>query len=227
MEAGMATETMTHRQTQPWRRVASIALIVAGVLILTSALFPTPDDPADHASFLALLVENSGRTRIVLLTVPVGIWALAIGIAALRRTSGQDLASFRLGSYAVLGGATAVTVQFALSNAALAQAIDGAFDTGLTLWIGATYLRMYSMLLLWAGIAAVGRGMLASRTYPNWVGWPALLLGVAMVLVSGATVAGGPTQAIAVVPGALAALTAVWSVILGVWLARHPITTRT
>jgi len=201
-----------------WRRIGTMGLIVAGILILTAVLFPSPTDPADYSSFLAVLVEDMTRTRLVMITVPVGIWALAAGIAAIYHSEEDGAASvgLRLGFYGVLAGATVVTVQFALGSAALAESSRGAFDLGETLWAGATYVRSFGMLVLWAGLASVGWGMLGNRRFAKWLGWPPIVLGVAMIAVSSATIVVGPTKGMTLASGGLAGLTAIWSVVLGV-----------
>ncbi len=217
----MAVQTVQHSEGTTWRRVGSTALIAAGALILTSALFPVPDNPGDHAEFLRLLAENASTAQAVLITVPVGIWAFATGVVALGHTGRPATPWLRLGRYAVLTGAAVVTVQFALGNAALAEATEGSFEVGLPLWLGASYMRSFGMLVLWAGIAALGRGILTSGTYPRSVGWPALILGLAMVVVSAVGIVNGLTEATARASAGLAALTAIWSIGLGIWLARR------
>lgn len=216
----MATQT-DHRTTDMWRRIATVSLIAAGILILTSVFFPSPDDPADYAGFLALLADNVGRTQVVILAVPVGIWALAIGTVAIYCSiEGTTAASAGVGagSLAVLIGAAAVTVQFGLGSAALAEAAGGGSDAGVALWAGASYVRSFGMLVLWSGLAAVGLGMLTTRAYPRGLGVPPIVLGIAMVVVSGAAVLAGPTKAATLASGGLAGLTAIWSIALGTWL---------
>lgn len=217
----MATQT-DHRTTDMWRRIATVTLIAAGILILTSVFFPSPDDPADYAGFLALLADNVGRTQAVILAVPVGIWALAIGTVAIYHSMEGKAASAGVGagSLAVLIGAAAATVQFGLGSAALAEAAGGGSDAGVALWAGATYVRSFGMLVLWSGLAAVGLGMLTTRAYPRGLGVPPIVLGIAMVVVSGAAVLAGPTKAATLASGGLAGLTAIWSIALGTWLGR-------
>lgn len=53
-------------------RPAGIGFAAAGLLILTSALFPRVDDPGDPDRFLAVLADAAARTRFVLLAVPLG-----------------------------------------------------------------------------------------------------------------------------------------------------------
>lgn len=219
----MATQTHPHA-TNVWERIAAVTLIAAGILMLTSIFFPRPDDPADYAGFLALLVENVGRTQAVMLAVPVGAWALAIGTVAIYRSmelTTAAAAGVGVGSLAALIGAAAVTVQFGLASAALAESASGGPDAGVALWAGATYVRSFGMLVLWSGLAVLGMGMVASREHPKVLGFPVIFLGIAMVVVSGATILAGPTKAATLASGGLAGLTAIWSLVLGVWLGRR------
>jgi hypothetical protein len=218
----MATRT-DHRTTDVWRRIATVALITAGVLILTSVFFPSPDDPADYDGFLALLVDNMGRTQAVMLAVPVGIWAFAVGTTALYHSIEGKRAStgVRVGSLGTLIGAAAVTVQFGLAGAALAETAGSGAEAGVALWAGATYIRSFGMLVLWTGVAIIGLGMLTGRAYPRTLGWPPIILGIAMVMVSGAAIIAGPTKAASLASGGLAGLTAIWSMVLGAWLGRQ------
>ncbi len=218
----MTKQIEMSEQTQVRTRMPTVALVAAGLLILTSALFPSAEDPADYSGVLDLLVDNAARTKVVLLTVPLGIWALAAGIASVQdRVRDRAAASWlRLGLHGVLIGAAAVTVQFALASAGLANRMDGASD-GTVLWAGATYVRSFAMLILWAGLAAVGRAVLIEGLASRWLGFVPIPLATAMVLLSAASIVGGPTKTAALATGALAGLTAIWSVLFGISLARR------
>ena len=212
----MAT-TVETRETFP-----AVAFVGAGLLILTSALFPRIADPADFAGVLDVLVDNTARTRLVVLAVPVGIWALAAGIASLQgRVESRTAATWlRVGLCGVVIGAAAVTVQFALASAALADRVAGGSD-GTALWAGATYVRSFAMLILWAGLAAVGHAVLLDRLAARWLGFVLIPVAIAMVIVSAAPIVEGPTVRAQLASGGLAALTAIWSVAFGVSLARR------
>lgn len=76
------------------------------------------------------------------------------------------------------------------------------------------------MLLLWTGVAAVGVGLATGHGVPSGLAWPPIVLGAAMVVVSVATILAGQTAMTARASGALAGLTAIWSIALGIRLAR-------
>lgn len=202
-------------------RIGGVAFIAAGILILTSFFFPRPDDPSDHAAFLALLVENAGLTQAIMLAVPLGIWALVIGVAGIQSSiiGGAGGALARLGLYGVLGGTAVITVQFALGAGAVIEGAEA--DAGVVLWAAATYVRSFGMMVVWLALAAVGVGMVTSGVYSAWSGWMPIVLGVAMVGVSVVTIVAGATLLAATISGGLAALTALWAVSIGIWITRR------
>jgi hypothetical protein len=197
-------------------------LVAAGLLILASVLFPRPDDPTDYANFLALLDRHRGRTMFVLLAVPIGIWALAAGIGLVCRAipMGRAAAVARLGFYGVLVGTAVVTVQFALSVAALAEGLDSAVR--LPLWVAAIHVRSFSMTITWLGLAGVGLGIVTSRVYARWIGWMALGLGIGLGATSALSIGTGLNRPLIAITGGMAALTAVWAILAGVSVARSP-----
>lgn len=202
-------------------RFAPVAFVLAGLLILTAALFPTADDPADYGGFLAVLVDNIGRTRVVLLTVPLGIWLFAVAVASLGPSETRQASVWlRVGLLGVVVGAAAVTVQFALGAAAVDVHLGDAAG-GSELWAAATYVRSFGMLILWAGLAAVGAAVLTEGLAARWLGIVAIVLGVGMVAVSVVAIVGGPSPVTALATGGLAALTAVWAMGLGLSLYRR------
>ena len=221
----MAAQRLAHQRLTP------VGFVGAGILILTSALFPAADDPGDYDDFLALLAEYTARTRFVLLAVPIGILLLATAVVALRERVEDPVGRRWLHAAlpAVLVGAAAVSVQFALANAALSERIDGASD-GTVLWAAATYVRSFAMLSLWAGLAGVGWALLAGRSArsapprraaPAWLAVTLIAVGLAMVLASGAAIVTGPQAALSLIVGGLAGITAIWAILLGVALARR------
>jgi hypothetical protein len=127
----------------------------------------------------------------------------------------------RLGMHGVLIGAAVAMIQFALGSAALAERAGGMSDTTM-LWATATYVRSFGMLVLWLGLAAVGRAVLVEGLTSRWLGFTPIPLAAAMAAASVATVLAGPTQAVTLATGAIAGLTAVWAVAFGLSLARPP-----
>jgi hypothetical protein len=220
----MASDATVDRDGLRW--IGGVALIVGGTLILTNALFPRPDNPSDYANFLARMVENSARTQAVLLAVPMGLWILLIGIAGIYRSIMERLAASwaSAGLYLFLVGTALATVQFALGAGALAEAMRGAVETGVYLLAAGSYVRSFGMTVLWLGLFFVAIGMLMSTVYPRWAGWALLVLGVAMVMVSGVAITTGATQLTMAISGIVATLTAFWAVVVGVWITRRKVT---
>jgi hypothetical protein len=208
-------------QTDARSPIPTVGLVAGGLLILTSAAFPRAPDPADYGGVLDLLAAHAGRTRFVLLAVPLGIWALAAGIGALhsRITTPAAVTWLRLGVHAVVIGAAVATIQFALGHAALAERVSGPSDSTM-LWAAATYVRSFGMLVLWAGLAALGRAVLIEGVAARWLGAVPIPLAAAMVAASVTTILAGPTNPVTNATGAIATLTAVWAVLFGLSLAR-------
>lgn len=197
------------------------AVAAAGLLILTSALFPRVDDPTDPDRFLAVLADTAARTRFVLLAVPLGVWALAVAAGALERrlTNGADAAWLRVSVHALLVAAAVATVQFGLAHAALSERLTGTSD-GTVLWAGATYIRWFSLILLAVGTLTMGVGLLCVPVIPRWLAGPIVPVTVALLVVSVVGILGGLTFALQVASGGLAALTAIWLVAVGLTLGR-------
>lgn len=200
--------------------ITRVAFVASGILILTSVLFPVPADPGNYSEFLSLMVENSGRTQAVLLAVPIGIWALAVGVLTLNPMlrNAWSAAMVQSGAYLMLIGAGAVTVQFGVGNAALAEASGNSLDAGGVLWAGATHIRSFAMLAIWIGLGLAGIGLLRGVTTARWMAWTPILLGVVMTVASIAAIVDGPTKTASTVTGGVAGLTALWAIILGLRL---------
>lgn len=205
-----------------WRLIGIISLIAGGALILTSALFPSPADPSEFSEYLRLMVDNREITQVVLVTVPIGIWAFAIGVVAVDQVLGrrEGLALARVAAYTLLAGSGVVLVQFGLGNAALAEAVRDDFQTGTTLWAGATHLRSYGMLIIWTALVILGFSLLRESRINQPLSWTPLVLGVAMILVTISTISFGPQKTTAIASGAIAASTAIWSIALGIQMIR-------
>lgn len=218
----MSDRTTAAFTGDPLARIGGIALIVGGILILTSVAFPRPDDPADHAGFLARLIEQAGLTTAIMLTVPAGILALAIGIVGISSNIGAPMpaAIARIGLFGVLVGAAVIMVQFGLGAGAL---VEGSTDVGVTLWASAGFVRTYGMLVTWFALGGVGVAMAMSDRYPSWIGGSLGVFGVAMVLASALAIVTGPTLLTVGLSSGVAALTAVWAVLAGAWLTRRTV----
>lgn len=219
----MARDDSQRDRANRWLLIAAVGLTVGGLLILTSVLFPRPDDPADYAGFLELMRENETRTKAVMLTVPVGIWLFALGIQVPPRVAPTSPAMdmVRVAGFAILIGAAAVTVQFSLAAAAFAEADEGVSDLSVILWAAATYVRSFGMLVFWLGVALVGLGMVMDARFARWLAWPPVVIGIGLAGVSIVAILAGPSSATGAGSGILAALTAVWAISFGVWLMRQ------
>ncbi|MEE8472527.1 MAG: hypothetical protein V3S82_05105, partial [Dehalococcoidia bacterium] len=60
-----------------------------------------------------------------------------------------------------------------------------------------------------------------STVYPKWLGWTAIVLGAAIVAAVGVPQAlTGITRTLQLLFAALSILTALWALVLGIWIAR-------
>lgn len=205
-----------------WRLIGSVSLIAGGILILTSAVFPSPVDPGEFSEHLRLMVENRETTQVVLLTVPIGILAFTIGIMSVQKllSTPGGAAFTEIASYTLLIGAGVVIVQFGLGNAALAEAVRSDLQTGATLWAGATHVRSFGMLIIWTALVILGFGLLREPKFNRLLSWPPLLLGIGMISATIPAILTGPQKPTAIASGAIAALTAIWAIALGTQVRR-------
>lgn len=98
------------------------------------------------------------------------------------------------------------------------QASGNSLDAGGVLWAGATHIRSFAMLAIWIGLGFAGIGLLRGVTNGRWMAWSPILLGVVMTVASIAAIVAGPTKTASAVSGGVAGLTALWAIILGLWL---------
>jgi hypothetical protein len=92
--------------------------------------------------------------------------------------------------------------------------------------IGATLFELINsaftmaFLVFWLALAFLAIGMILSEVYPQWLSWPPLILGVAVVALMIPQTFVGPTKTTEIIFGVLGGLTAVWILVLGVWITR-------
>lgn len=115
--------------------------------------------------------------------------------------------------------AAVVTVQFGLGHAALSERLTGGSD-GTVLWAGSTYVRSFSLILLALGLLAMGVGLLRQLVVPRLLAGAIVPVAVALVVVMVMAIVGGLTLGLQLASGGLAALTAVWLVVVGLTLSR-------
>jgi hypothetical protein len=173
---------------------------------------------------LVRLADNETFSRIVFLGLAVGIWSLMIGTAGLYRfiSTGAGAAWARLGFYGVVVGTTLFTMWAAIGWAEVGAAVAGNTDVALTLYaLALAYLYMF-IIVYWLALVFIGIGIVASDVYPRWLGWILIPLGAATAAVSGVGQAlNGITLTSDLIFAALATLTTMWALVIGVIILRR------
>ncbi len=219
------------------QKIAGIAFIAGAVLTgVFNALFPRADDPSDVPEVLAKLADDETFTKIAFLGLAVGIWALTMGIAGVYRgiSSGGAAAWARLGFYGVLVGATLFSVTAAIGIAATGAAADwvasgsgvttSTYSTAAALNAAAQSVEFMFIVVFWLALVFLSIGIVLSSVYPKWLGWALLVLGVVTVAVAGVPLLlGGPDETLELVFAALAGVSTLWTLVLGIWITRREI----
>lgn len=209
------------------QKIAGVGLIVGGILtIVFNILAPRPDDGSDVASVMAALAKNPGLSKLAFLGIAVGIWFLVMGFAGIYRsiTTGAASAWARQGFYGILVSAALFTTTLALQIGATFAAEKGASGIALggPLVFAGNSLFALSITAYGLALVFVGLGMALSTVYPKWAGWAVIILGAATVIVSGIpAVFSTPTKSQDLIFAALALLSDLWTLVIGVWIIRR------
>lgn len=216
------------------QRLGSTGLIVGGILtVVFNALAPRPEDPSDIAQVLATFAANEGIETAVSLGLAVGVWAIMIGVVGVYRSiaTGGAAAWARLGFYGTIVGTTMFTAAFAVALAEVDASVDwaaagssvGSPTYMIAAAVNAVSQSLFSMtiVVLWLALTFLAVGMVLSDVYPRWQGWWLLIAAALVTVVGVATVLSDPSQALELAFAVPAALTSVWAVVVGVWVARR------
>lgn len=127
-------------------------------------------------------------------------------------------------------GTTLLTAADAMGIAAVDAAVDWAaagsvvgtseYSIGASILAALNSTDTMAFLVFWMALAFLAIGMILSKVYTQWLSWPPLILGVAVVAVMIPQTFVGPTKTTETVFGVLGGLTAVWILVLGVWITR-------
>ena len=209
------------------QRIASIGFILGAILLVVfNVLYPRADDPSNAQQVLAKLADNETLAKVVFLGLAVGFWSLMIGVAGLYRSisAGAGAAWVRLGFYGFVVATAVGTVWLATSWAETGAAAAGNVAVADTLYaLSLSNLYMF-IIVFWLALLFLGIGMVASDVYPKWLGWTLIPLGVVTAAVSGVGQAfNGITQTSDYIFSALALLTTLWALAIGVIILRRQI----
>ena len=217
-----------------FQRIAGVSLILGAVLTtIFNIFYPRADDPSDVQQTMTAFGDNETFSRIVVLALAVGAWALMIGAVGVYRSisTGSAAAWVRLGFYGILVGTAVFTVSTAIGLAGADASADWIaadskmgipeYTIAATLSAVGTYILYMFIIVYWLALAFLGIGMVLGSVHPRWLSWPIIILGaVTLVLVGVPQALSDPGRAVDLIFAALAGLTTLWFLVLGVWITR-------
>ena len=216
------------------QRIGSIGFIIGAILlIIFNLLVPRPSAPNNVQEYLTKWGEQQVLVEACALLMAVGIWGLMIGIVGIYRsiTTGGGAGWVRLGFYGIVVGTTVWTVTFALMMAEASTAASwvmapaatkaASYDVAVAVAAISQTMHTMSVIVYWFALIFLGIGMILNGVYPKWIGWTAIVLGIATMVIGGVIrVFTGPAASIQMIFAALSVLTTVWALVVGIWVAR-------
>ncbi len=214
-------------------RVAGVSFIVGAILTgVLAALEPGSADPSNVAEVLTEVADSETLWKVIPLGLAVGMWAIMIGVVGVYRSISTGGAAdwTRLGFYGVIVGTTLLTAAFAMQIAAVDAAVDFAvvgsvvgtseYSIGASLYEISNSTFNMGFLVFSLALAFLAIGMILSKIYPQWLSWPPLILGVAIVAVMIPQVFVDPTETSEIIFAIPGGLTSVWALVIGIWITR-------
>ena len=217
------------------RQRMSGALLVAGAVIglVGNALHPHSADPDAAATVQA--IAQDGAWVAIHLAIIVAILLIIGGLVGLaellKDTPGGSLA--RVGLAAALLGGAIVTVSSAIDGFALkalalsavaAPAAESATALRIAVAVRETDFGIWSIGMLvffGATFACFGGAVIASRRFPGWFGWIAVIGAVGSAVAAGLQIAANEeVQAAETTFLGASLLLTLWTLALGIWMWR-------
>lgn len=214
------------------QKLASAGFIVGALLLIVfNLLYPRPADPGSTQSVLTAMADQKVFTQLTQLMLALGFWGVMIGSAGVYRSiTASGAAWARLGFYGIAVGVAIWSINFGLGTASATAAADwvaaSSADKAAAFWVAATVLTVntgiytMSILIFWLALTFLGAGMARSTVYPGWLGWVAVVLGIAVVAIVGIPrfLVENTTSSMLIFAG-LTLLTTVWFLVVGIWIA--------
>ena len=218
------------------QKIAGLAFIIGAILLIAgNAAVPRDADPADVAEVIQDAADKAGGyQQVVFLILGVGLASLVLGAVGVQRsiTSGAAAAWARFGLYTLIGGTAAfvlLTGIFGIGLAAVAEEWDGmaagadkdalyqAYSALYWAWNGAFSIVV---VVYWSALLILFMGITMSRVYPTWLGWVGMITAAALIAVGFVYAFADQSKGLEYTFGGLAALSTVWTLILGVLITR-------
>lgn len=216
-----------------YHKLGSVGFITGAVLVLIgSLLVPRAGDLGNVIDLQRAYGEQPVLLQASALVITLGFWAVIAGTSGIRHSIQADGAAWsQLGfAFHVLGVAVWT----------VGMSLDISYPAAIVNWLGAppeskdiAYsvvttlsplgfgrgLFPLNLMINWLSFAFLSIGMLLSAVYPRWLAWSGLILGNAGALLGIAMTFTGREALIGVFVG-LMALTLLWWLTLGIWIAR-------
>jgi hypothetical protein len=208
----------------------STTLVAASGFMMPHANTPT----SDLREMLTPMGEYQYRTIVASLFGMIGFWMAFIGVVGVDRsitvseTKGAVWA--RLGFYFTLIGTALWTVSWAMdlntANAVanwLSAPIGGkeaAWNVVATLSAFGRGILPTTWIIYWLALAFLNVAMLQSGVYSQWLGWAGLMVNIPMIALGVFQVFTPRSITLTLLFSILMLLTTLWSLAMGVWVAR-------
>ncbi|MBK9927113.1 MAG: hypothetical protein IPP66_17740 [Anaerolineales bacterium] len=215
------------------QKVSGIGFVVgAFLLVLGSLLLPRASDLSDVLAQQKVYAEQATLLQGCALLLTFGFWAILIGISGIYHSVRLEGAVWvRLGFYFHLIGVTLWT---------MGMTLDISYPAAITNWLASPAASKdiaYSVVTVlspagfgrgtfpmnvmvnWLAFTFFGIGMIHSSTYPRWLGWYGVLLGISG-LALGIVMTFTGREALINVFVILMLLSIVWWLTCGIWVLR-------
>jgi hypothetical protein len=218
------------------QKITSAGFILGAILIiifsLLFSLVVRVDDPSVTQEVLNKWGGSEVLTEICALLIAIGVWAVMLGVAGLYRSiSARGAAWARLGFYGILLGTALSVISNGLTMATAGAAANmlaapaagqaTAYSVAASLYGAAQAVETMSIIFYWLAFPFIGIGMVLSAVYPKWLGWVGIVLGPVTVAAVGIIEAfKGISSASELTFGILGLLSALWALVIGIWVAR-------
>ena len=216
------------------QKISSGGFIIGAILlVIGSLLMPYAANPtSDLQEMLKPLGEHEFRTEASSLLVTIGFLAMMIGITGVYRSIiAGGMAWAQLGFHVLLVGTALQAVSLSLDVAtasAVGKWLAAPVDSKEAAWnvvvvlnaIGRGVIPM-TWIVYWLAFAFLGIGMISSTVYPLWLGWAGLVLAMPVIAVGIIHTFTPRTTTITLAFVTLALLTNLWTLTVGIWVARR------
>jgi hypothetical protein len=215
------------------QKISSAGLIIGAILlVIGNLLMPYTTNPTSSLrEMLTPLGAHELQSEISSLLIMMGFLAMMIGMTGVYRSITAGGAAWaRLGFYFVLVGTALQTISLSLDvsvASAVAKWLAAPVDGKEAAWsvvaalnaVGRGIIPM-TWIVYWLAFGLLGIGMIRCAVYPRWLGWVGLILSCPVVAVGIIHIFTTRTTTITLTFVALAMLTNLWALAVGIWVAR-------